>query len=107
MQFQDDFGVPLFQKPTFISCIVMSCSSFIIPPYHLSQLKRDLETCSQVRTVRAQKSLAFLKINDGSTVQELQGVPGVRVVSELAQAWVQHQTQLLCCSNVKHIELCT
>jgi aspartyl/asparaginyl-tRNA synthetase len=82
----------------------MSCSSFIIPPY---QLKRDLETCSQVRTVRAQKSLAFLKINDGSTVQEMQGVPGVRVVSGLAQAWVQHQTQLLCCSNVKHIELCT
>jgi aspartyl/asparaginyl-tRNA synthetase len=104
MQFQDDFGVPLFQKPTLISCIVMSCSSFIIPPY---QLKRDLETCSQVRTVRAQKSLAFLKINDGSTVQEMQGVPGVRVVSGLAQAWVQHQTQLLCCSNVKHIELCT
>ena len=27
-------------------------------------------SCYEVRTVRAQKSIAFLKINDGSTVQE-------------------------------------
>ena len=67
-QFQDDFGVPGFQKLALISCSIQRLSS-----YHPSQLKQlDLETCAQVRTVRAQKSLAFLKINDGSTVQELQ-----------------------------------
>lgn len=32
------------------------------------------QTRPQVRTVRAQKSLAFLKINDGSTVQEQRDV---------------------------------
>jgi len=39
-----------------------------------SLIGQKVVVCGWVRTVRAQKSIAFLKINDGSTVQELQVV---------------------------------
>lgn len=84
-----------------------------------SMIGQKVTVCGWVRTVRAQKSLAFLKINDGSTVQELQVVvladakgfedvkaqgtgASVRVEGEVVESPAKGQAVEISCSSAEH-----
>lgn len=84
-----------------------------------SLIGQKVVVCGWVRTVRAQKKLAFLKVNDGSTVQELQIVAlaeakgfeevcnqgtgaSVRVEGEVVESPAKGQEVEISCSTAEH-----
>lgn len=84
-----------------------------------SLIGQKVTVCGWLRTVRGQKSIVFLKVNDGSTVQELQVVvlanaPGfeevkaqgtgasVRVEGEVVESPAKGQAVEISCSSAEH-----
>lgn len=84
-----------------------------------SLIGSTITVCGWVRTVRAQKSVAFMKINDGSTFHEMQvvleeGSPGfeavsstgagasVRIVAGVVESPAKGQEVELSCTSTEH-----